>query len=83
MQTIPIYQNTNPVGETIGDKIKQNLINQIENPVQWVDTINNMEKDHNSLDFIEVGNGKVLKKLNDKILKKSKTLTFNMINFQI
>jgi len=81
--TIPIYQNTNPVGETFGYKIKQNLINQIENPVKWVDTINNMEKDHNSLDFIEVGNGKVLKKLNDKILKKSKTLTFNMINFQI
>ena len=81
--SIPIYQNTNPVGEKNGDKIKQNLINQIENSVQWVDTINNMEKDNNSLNFIEVGNGKVLTKLNDKILKKSKTLTFNMINFQI
>ncbi|MBI72521.1 MAG: [acyl-carrier-protein] S-malonyltransferase [Candidatus Marinimicrobia bacterium] len=79
--TIPIYQNTNPVGEKIGGKIKQNLINQIENPVQWVSTINNMEKDNSNLDFIEVGNGKVLTKLNDKILKKSKTLTFNMINF--
>ena len=77
--SIPVYQNTNPIPETNGKIIKNNLINQLEGSVHWVDTIKNMAKDHNQT-FIEVGPGKVLYKLNNKILKKSDTLTFNMIN---
>ena len=38
-----------------------------------------MNQDSNK-NFIEVGPGNVLYKLNNKILKKSNTLTFNMVN---
>ena len=78
--SIPIYQNTKPLAETDGNKIKKNLIDQLENPVYWSTIICNMNKDNNDKDFIEVGPGNVLYKLNKKILKKSNTLTFNMIN---
>ena len=77
--TVPIYQNTSPIPETNNKVIKNNLINQLESSVYWSDTIKNMDKDHNEK-FIEVGPGNVLYKLNNKILKKSDTLTFNMIN---
>ena len=76
---VPIYQNTKPTAETNGEKIKKNLIKQLENPVYWSETINNMNQDSNK-NFIEVGPGNVLYKLNNKILKKSNTLTFNMVN---
>ena len=76
---VPIYQNTKPTAETNGQKIKENLIKQLENPVYWSETINNMNQDSNK-NFIEVGPGNVLYKLNNKILKKSNTLTFNMVN---
>ena len=49
-----------------GNKIKNNLINQLTSPVLWLDTINNIAKD-NSIDFIEVGPSNVLKKLNKNI----------------
>ena len=78
--SIPIYQNTKPLAEKDGNKIKKNLIDQLENPVYWSTIICNMNKDNNNKDFIEVGPGNVLYKLNKKILKKSNTLTFNMIN---
>jgi len=75
---VPIYQNTKPTTETNGQKIKESLIKQLENPVYWSETINNMNQDSNKK-FIEVGPGNVLYKLNNKILKKSNTLTFNMV----
>ena len=78
--SIPIYQNTKPLAEIDGNKIKKNLIDQLESPVYWSTIICNMNKDNNNKDFIEVGPGNVLYKLNKKILKKSNTLTFNMIN---
>ena len=77
--SVPIYQNINPIAENNGTKIKNNLIKQLENSVYWSDTIKNMHQDNNK-DFIEVGRGNILYKLNNKILKKSNTLTFNMIN---
>ena len=77
--SVPIYQNTRPIAETNGQKIKNNLIKQLENPVYWDKIITNMAKD-NDKEFIEVGPGNVLYKLNNKILKKPNTLTFNMIN---
>ena len=77
--SVPIYQNTRPIAETNGQKIKNNLIKQLENPVYWDKIITNMDKD-NDKEFIEVGPGNVLYKLNNKILKKPNTLTFNMIN---
>jgi [acyl-carrier-protein] S-malonyltransferase len=63
---IPIYQNNMPEKNINGNKIKNNLINQLTSPVLWLDTINNIAKD-NSIDFIEAGPGDVLKKLNKNI----------------
>ena len=42
---VPIYQNINAKSTTNASEIKQNLILQLENPVQWYQTINNMIKD--------------------------------------
>ncbi len=78
--SVPIYQNINANPEKNGEKIKNNLIKQLEHSVYWSDTIKNMYRDNNNKEFIEVGPGNVLYKLNNKILKKSNTLTFNMIN---
>ena len=39
---MPIYQNTHPYPEKSGEIIKKNLLNQLENPVYWNDTIKNM-----------------------------------------
>ena len=66
--TVPIYQNNMPNKNFKGDKIKNNLINQLTSPVLWLDTINNIVKD-NFTDFIEAGPGNVLKNLNKNIKK--------------
>ena len=58
-------------------KLKRNLLNQIENQVNWVKIINNMDKDNVKL-YIETGPGTVLQGLNRKITK-NKTIGFNEI----
>ncbi len=63
---IPIYQNNMPEKNIKGNKIKNNLINQLTSPVLWLDTICNIAK-NDFIDFIEVGPGNVLKNLNKNI----------------
>ena len=65
---IPIYQNYMPEKHIKGNKIKNNLINQLTAPVLWLDTVNNIVSD-NFTDFIEVGPSNVLKNLNKNINK--------------
>ena len=72
---IPVYQNTNPLPEKIGSKIQENLINQLEKPVQWHDIITNIDS-LNNISYIEVGPGKVLSKLNNRILNNKNALTY-------
>ncbi len=72
---IPIYQNITGKKEFDSNKIKINLINQIDNPVKWLQTITNMNNDKYNY-FIEVGPKNVLKKLNVQILKNSITKSF-------
>ena len=64
---IPVYQNVNALPINDGNKIKDNLIQQLESPVRWNQTITNMSND-NYKDFIEVGPGKILFNLNKKII---------------
>lgn len=64
---IPIYQNVDAKETTDGETIKINLIKQLENPVLWYQTIENMHKNNYSY-FLEVGPSKVLSNLNKKIL---------------
>ena len=68
----PIIMNVS-AKETIDiNQIKSNLINQLDSPVRWVETINQMVK-LNCENFIEIGPNKVLKGLNNKINNKLKT----------
>ena len=56
-------------------KIRQNILNQLENPVLWSDTIVKMVQ-NGITEFIEVGPGKVLNGLNRRINKK--IITYNI-----
>ena len=69
---VPIYQNVNAKPETDIIKIRKNLLNQLENPVLWVETITSMVK-NGPFNFFEVGPGKILNKLNYQINKNIKT----------
>ena len=80
---IPVYQNIYPYPETSADNIKLNLINHLENPVKWSEIIVHMYK-NNLNNFIEVGPGIVLTKLNKQILKDSNNISFNeFININV
>ena len=76
---IPIFQNIdgNPIKDSI--KIKENLILQLQNSVQWTKTINNMMNHLKSNKFIECGPGTVLAGINRKISKEIETLNTNTI----
>ena len=63
---IPLYSNVDAKPVTKGKDIKNSLIRQLESPVLWYNSIQQMIKDgYNS--FIEIGPGKVLQGLNRKI----------------
>ena len=70
---IPVYQNVSAEPVTDSTIIQKNIINQLESPVLWSETILNM-KDAGISDFIEVGPGKVLKGLNQRIYPESTTI---------
>lgn len=77
--TAPVYQNVNGNPETDSSILKSNLLNQLENPVHWADTIRNMIND--GIDqFIEVGPGKILQGLNRRINKD--TVNFGISNLK-
>ena len=64
--SIPLYSNVDAKPITKGKDIKNSLIRQLESPVLWYNSIQQMIKDdYNS--FIEIGPGKVLQGLNRKI----------------
>jgi [acyl-carrier-protein] S-malonyltransferase len=67
--TVPVYQNfvAKPVIDS--KNIRQNILNQLENPVLWLDTIITMRQ-NGITEFIEVGPGKVLNGLNRCINKE-------------
>ncbi len=65
----PVYQNVVAKAVTDPDEIKRNLIQQLTNPVRWTQTINNMIMD-SANHFTEVGPGKVLQGLIQKINKE-------------
>ena len=77
---IPVFQNINAKPTKDSKKIKENLILQLENPVQWYSTINNMIKYLRSNKFIECGPSTVLAGINRKISKDIKTINTDTIN---
>ena len=62
--TVPIYQNINGKSTQDASAIKDNLILQLEKPVQWNNTILNMLNDQKNNHFIECGPGNVLTGIN-------------------
>jgi len=71
---IPVYQNVSASPIINAAAIRDNILNQLENPVLWCDTILNL-KQMGITDFYEVGPGKVLKGLNRRIFPESSTIT--------
>ena len=73
---VPVFQNVNGNPVTNASEIKENILTQLENPVFWSDTILNM-KNNGITHFTEVGPGKVLKGLNQRIHPDSTTTLFD------
>ena len=66
--TCPIYQNVVATAVTDATAIKENLIAQLTGAVKWTQIVQAMHTDE-ATKFIEVGPGKVLQGLVQKILK--------------
>ena len=70
----PIYQNVFPKKNFISKKIKKNIMNQIDQPVRWVDIITNMKND-GFTNYIEVGPKNILTNFNKQIVPELNTIT--------
>ena len=68
--TCPVYQNVVAAAVTDPAAIKQNLINQLTGAVKWTQTVEQMVADGATY-FTEVGPGKVLQGLVQKVYKEA------------
>jgi [acyl-carrier-protein] S-malonyltransferase len=66
----PVYQNVVAAAVTDPAAIKQNLINQLTGAVKWTQTVEQMVAD-GATHFTEVGPGKVLQGLVQKVYKEA------------
>jgi len=63
---MPVYSNVSAKPITLADDIRSAMLNQLENPVLWSQTIKNMSS--NGIDqFMEIGTGRVLQGLCKRI----------------
>jgi [acyl-carrier-protein] S-malonyltransferase len=67
--TCPVYQNVAAKAVVAKDEIKKNLIDQLTGPVRWTQSVRAMIADGAS-HFTEIGPGKVLQGLIQKINKE-------------
>ena len=67
--TIPVYANVTAEPMIEADEIRSNLKNQLDCPVKWHETIDNM-KTAGATEMMEVGPGRVLQGLNRRIDRK-------------
>ena len=75
---IPVIQNVSALPESDGDKIREQLIEQVTHSVQWVESMNWL-KQTNVQHCIEFGSGKVLSGLHKKIDNKVKVYPLNSL----
>ncbi len=68
----PVYQNVTASAVSDPNEIKKNLITQLTAPVKWTQSVQQMIQDGATL-FTEVGPGKVLVGLVNKINKEIET----------
>lgn len=77
---IDVYSNlTGDIYDSDVNLIKNNLVSQINHPVQWVKTINSMYSKGVDI-FIEIGSGKVLSGLINKIIPSARVLSVEDMN---
>ena len=69
---VPVVSNVNATPTTDPDQIKSNLLDQLENPVLWEDSVEFMLKDGIN-EFVEVGPGRVLQGLIKRINRDAQT----------
>ena len=69
---VPVYQNVDALPHVNPDEIKANLIAQLTAPVRWTQSVMNMIAD-GADEFIELGPGKVLQGLVNKINREIAT----------
>ena len=67
--TMPVYANVTAEPVIEADEIRSNLKNQLDCPVKWHETIDNM-KTAGATEMVEVGPGRVLQDLTRRIDKK-------------
>lgn len=72
--TCPVYQNVTATAVSDANEIKKNLIIQLTAPVRWTQSVQQMIKD-GATSFTEVGPGKVLVGLVNKIDKEVETIS--------
>ena len=70
----PVYQNVTATAVSSSGEIKKNLIIQLTAPVRWTQSVQQMIKD-GATSFTEVGPGKVLVGLVNKIDKEIETIS--------
>ena len=70
--TVPVYQNVDAKPHTDPAEIKANLVAQLTAPVRWTQSVQNMIAD-GADEFIELGPGKVLQGLVNKINREVAT----------
>ena len=70
----PVYQNVTASAISSAEEIKKNLILQLTAPVRWTQSVQQMIKD-GATSFTEVGPGKVLVGLVNKIDKEIETIS--------
>ena len=70
----PVYQNVTASAVSDANEIKKNLIIQLTAPVKWTQSVNQMIAD-GATSFTEVGPGKVLVGLVNKISKEVETIS--------
>ena len=76
--TIPIVSNYDAMLRTNPDEIKKALIEQIDNPVLWLDSVRKLGKINNN--FLEIGPKKVLSGIIKKIDELFHISSFNNYN---
>lgn len=66
----PVYSNYTAEPSADAEKIKENVLYQLINPVRWTETLRNMH-DEGAVSFTEVGPGKVLQGLVKRTLRNA------------
>jgi len=74
--SVPVYTNVTGEKVTEIDDILETLGSQIEQPVRWVDTLQNMKRDGVER-FIEIGHRSVLTKMVKNTLDKVETMSIS------